>query len=293
MNKRFRFFIECSPRIDAALKPWYAFRRGLSAMRRDPHERCFANLTAFLAADPQITVAEFNGVFTVSARSDLFRRLVQYGQYEPQLVESCRALVDAGRDVIDVGANVGFYTVFFAKLIGGSQRVLAIEPTPNALRHLRMNLAANAIADKVEVFDGVALDVNGEIAMKYIENREEYSSVGVMDHPSIKGSILKTIPAQARTVDELVSRHALRPGFVKIDVEGMEHKVIAGMKAAMEVHRPVILCELSDPLLRKNGSNSAEVIALIRSRGYKVYDPLYPEHPAGTRAYGDIMCVPA
>ena len=292
MNKRLRFFIESSPRIGAALKPWYAFRRGLSAMRLDPHDRSFENLTTILVGDPQITVAEFNGIFTVSSRSDLFRRLVQYGQYEPQLVECCKNLTDAGRDVVDVGANVGFYTVFFAKLIGPSQRVLAVEPTPNALRHLRMNLAANAVADKVEVFDGVALDVNSEIEIKYIENREEYSSVGVMDHPSIKGSILKSIPAQARTVDELVNQHSLRPGFVKIDVEGMEHKVIEGMKITMAVHRPVILCELSNPLLKKNGSTSAEVIALIRGHGYKVHDPIFPEYSAGTRAYGDIICVP-
>ncbi len=256
MNTNLSFLLQTSPVFNAALKPWRCFRRGLRAMRSEQSEVYFKNLTSFLADDPRINVAEFNGVFTLSSRSDLFRRLVQYGQYEPELAACCKKLIDTKRDIIDVGANVGFYSVFFAKLLTESQRVLAIEPTPNALKHLKINLTDNKVTHKVVIFEGVALDTNCTIDMSYIENREEYSSVGVMDHPSIKDAPLKTISASAKTLDEMVDLYSLCPGFVKIDVEGMEHKVIEGMKKTMKAHRPIILAELSDPLLRKNGSSS-------------------------------------
>ena len=261
-------------------------------MRKDPSEVFFTNLTGSLADDPKIRVPEFSGIFTLPSRSDLFRRLIRYGQYEPQLVACCRKLIDPGRDIVDVGANIGFYSVLFAKLIDKRRRVLAIEPTVNALKHLRINLADNDVADKVQLFEGVALDVSGETEIHYIEEREEYSSVGVMEHPFIHGDQLKSIKVPARTIDELIRTHGLSPGFIKIDVEGMEHKVIEGMREVMKIHRPVILAELSDPLLRKNGSNSAAVIALIRSLGYEVKDPLFPQFYAGARPYGDILCIP-
>ena len=292
MMPNLRSFIQIWPGIGQVLTPWRCFRRGLRAMREDPSEIFFTNLTGALTDDPRIRVPEFNGIFTLPSRSDLFRRLIQYGQYEPQLVACCKKLIDPDRDVVDVGANIGFYSVFFAKLINKPQRVLAIEPTVNALKHLRMNLADNDVTDKVHLFEGVALDVNGETEIHYIEDREEYSSVGVMEHPIIHGAILKSLSVPARTIDELTRMHDLRPGFVKIDVEGMEHKVIEGMREVMKVHRPVILAELSNPLLKKNGSNSAAVIALIRSHGYEVQDPLFPQFSAGTRPYGDILCIP-
>lgn len=292
MNTNFHFLLQTSPTLNAALKPWRCFRRGLRAMRREQSEVYFKNLSSFLADDPRIKVSEFDGVFTLSSRSDLFRRLVQYGQYEPEMATCCKKLINPQRDIIDVGANVGFYSVFFAKMLGKSQRVLAIEPTPNALKHLKLNLNDNKIAHKVVIFEGVALDTNCLIDVKYIEDREEYSSVGVMNHPSIKGAALKTISTPAKTVDEMVDLHALHPGFVKIDVEGMEHKVFAGMKRTMQVHRPTILAELSDPLLKKNGSSSAQVIASIKCLGYRVDDAIFPQFPAGTRPFGDIICTP-
>jgi hypothetical protein len=64
------------------------------------------------------------------------------------------------------------------------------------------------------------------------------------------------------------------------------------MRQVLERNRPVILSELSDPLLRKNRSSSESVINFIKGYDYHVTDPLNQNLPPGKRAYGDIFCVP-
>ena len=115
---------------------------------------------------------------------------------------------------------------------------------------------------------------------------------GALVHPSVGGAAFETVEVAAQTIDSLVSTFALNPGFVKIDVEGMEHTVLAGMRSTMENFQPVILAECSEPLLRRNGSSAREIMREITRFGYLISDPLVPGAAPGTRAYGDILCIP-
>ncbi len=90
------------------------------------------NLKELLVEHPIIKVDEFQGNFFLDCRSDLFKRLVINKCYEPKLAQCCRDLIDKNRDAIDIGANVGFFTVLFAKELN-NRKVLAIEPTKQAL----------------------------------------------------------------------------------------------------------------------------------------------------------------
>jgi FkbM family methyltransferase len=206
-------------------------------------------------------------------------------------MEVCREYADPARDAIDVGANIGFYSVLLADHLR-DRRVLAIEPTPAALQRLRRNLSMNGCDEKVLVFAGAAGAVNGTVSISTVPGREEYSTAGTLAHPSVSGAVVKTLQIAAQTVDSLVVQHALDPGFIKIDVEGMEHVVIAGMRSTMEKFKPVILAELSDPLLKRNGSSARQVLQQISALGYSVSDPLFPSMSAGARSYGDVLCVP-
>ena len=120
------------PALAAVLRP------ALSAWKRaasDPAHQgqiIVDRLAESLVRDPVMHVAEFNGIFELDPRSDLFRRLVQFGKYEPELVNYCNYFAAPDRDVIDIGANIGFYSVLLAKTRKAT-RVLAIEPTPRAL----------------------------------------------------------------------------------------------------------------------------------------------------------------
>jgi FkbM family methyltransferase len=265
--------------------------RGPSYISRAVKNEVLKSLENVLCEDPVIRVDEFQGVFAIGGKSDLFKRIVAENRYEPELSKVCLSYLNPDRDAMDIGANVGFYTVLLAKTLK-DRKVLSVEPAPNAVARLKKNIELNGVQNKVIYFDGVVSDHLGEAEIKVVIGREEFSSMGEMIHPSVAESKYEKIKVSATTVDELVKENNLDPGFIKIDVEGMEHKVLNGMHEVLKNKRPVVMTELTDPLLKKNGSSSKEVIRFFESYGYEVTDPLSDELHPGEREFGDILCVP-
>jgi FkbM family methyltransferase len=279
------------PTLRGAILPAILLRRRWRKHMNSRVDRVFDRLAELLAEDPVVKVAEFEGTFALSPRGALFRFVAEQGDYEPVLARKCVELLDPHRDAVDVGANIGFYAVLFAKRLDG-RRVLAVEPTRNALARLRRNIALNAVESKTIVFEGVASNQSGWLEIKTVSGLEEFSSLGAMDHPSIAGAAFVTERVEARTLDELVADHGLDCGFVKVDVEGVEHTVFEGGRRTLAQQRPVVLSELSDYLLRKNGSSSLEVVRFFEALDYVVVDPLRPGEKPGRRQFGDILCLP-
>jgi len=279
------------PMLRTALAPAILLRRRLRYVDQTEINDVISNFARLMVEDPMLRVDEFQGQFAMSASSALFRRIIQNGEYEPVLTRHCLEMLNPDRDALDIGANIGFHSVLLAKNLKGG-KVLAVEPTRNALRRLRRNIDLNDVGERVSVFEGVASNAPGMLEIKTIEGREEYSSLGVMGHPSISGISFRTERVAASTVDDLVAMHQLDPGFMKIDVEGAEHLVFEGARTTLGKHRPVILSELSDDLLRQNGSSAADVVRFIEGFDYTVIDPLHPDTPPGYQSFGDILCTP-
>jgi len=284
-------FAENNQLIRVLFYPAIIVRRFGWNLRESIQDDILDNLFDILDDDPVIKVNEFHGKFIVGCRSDIFRQTVKNKAYEPKLAQCCLNYLNPDRDVIDIGANIGFYTVLFGKELVG-KKVLAIEPTPRALSLLYKNLLLNNIQDTTIVFEGVVSDQLGELDIHTITGKEEYSSLGAMEHPRISKGILTTLKVVSTTVDQLVKQHSLDPGFIKIDVEGMEHLVFAGMQDVLKEKRPVILSELSVPLLRKNGSSPEEVIKFIKQYDYDIVDPILDRMKPGRRKFGEILCLP-
>lgn len=181
--------------------------------------------------------------------------------------------------------------MLFGKRLEGKNRVLSVEPTPNAIARLRRNIELNEVCSVVIVYEGAVSDHSGTTGINLVLGKEEYSSLGQMMHLGPAGESCTTASVACTTVDQLTEKHSLDPGFVKIDVEGMEHAVLGGMQNVLKRNRPVILSELSDPLLRSNGSSAAEVIEFISEQGYHVFDPIDASRVPG-RGSGNILCLP-
>ena len=243
-----------------------------------------------LSSDPLVRVDEFKGTFNMGAQSDLFRRLAIYGEYEPKLVKSCLQHLNRNKDVIDIGANIGFYSVLFAQEI--NKRVLSVEPTQNALKRLRQNIKLNNVESKVEIFEGVVSDHNGTLKIKSVVGKEEYSTICNPVHESIGQQQILEEEVECITLDDLIEKYQLSPGFIKMDVEGAEMLVFKGAMKTLTKHRPIIISELTDELLRKNGSSAAEIIELIVSANYKVIDPLNTSNTFKNQKFGEVLCIP-
>lgn len=273
------------------LAPPVATRRALLNWQAHRLKEAGDRLASMICEDVVIDVPEFGGRFRCAPESHLFRRLILDGFYEPDLARIFQKYIDPDRDVIDVGANIGFYTVMSAQRLDKG-RVLAIEPAGGAHARLIDNIERNGVAGKVVLFKGLASDKAEEVAFNQINGMEEYSSIGTIIHTSAEGAKVSESTALACPIDELVTRYGLAPAAIKIDIEGAEAIALRGATETLRKFRPVVLSELSPRLLAGLGSSAQEVIEMFHALDYEVVDPKDPSGTPGTRPDGDILCLP-
>jgi FkbM family methyltransferase len=278
--------------VRGILWPGLALRRRWLSRRHRRRRALFESLVDRMAEDPVLELPEFRGRFAIGARSDLFRRCALDGEYEPAEARTCTELIDPSRDAIDVGANIGFFSVLLAKSLNPGRRLLSIEPTTGAMERLKSNIERNRVADRVVLFHGVVSNTDGEASIHVIDGKEEYASLGAIVHPSAKGLSVSRRPVPCSTLDSLVERFELDPGFVKIDVEGFEGAAFEGAKRTLRDHRPIVLSELDDALLGQNGSSAEAVLALFETAGYVAIDPASGEPLRSASHAGSVVFKP-
>jgi len=174
------------------------------------------------------------------------------GTYE--LPKQCAMLrfIRAGMVCYDVGANVGFYTLFFSHLAGIGGKVLAFEPYPRNVALLRRHIELNRCAN-VRVFDAAVGDCEGTTLF------EEAPSAS-MGRVSERG----TLAVQCRRLDQIVSEGLLPPDLIKIDVEGAESMVLAGAGEILQKHKPIIF------LATHGREQHRNCVAILKQHAYSV-----------------------
>jgi FkbM family methyltransferase len=201
------------------------------------YDHLFRNATGSITLD----IPDFEGRFTIDLKSNILREIVISGTYEPATAQFISRHVDPGRDAVDVGANVGLFTM--KMLAAGARRVLAVEPMPRTLQFLKQNILDNGRTLQVILHPGAAGEERGETEIHYIPGKEEYSSLYPLSHPAIKGMETRSLTVQAETLDSLIAASNLDPAIVKIDTEGSEHRVLSGARNMMNSSRPILIME--------------------------------------------------
>jgi FkbM family methyltransferase len=216
-----------------------------------------------------VEIKDLPGTYEIDFRSRILRRILISKDYEPEIVSIVKAYLEADKDAINVGANVGIFTILLADLINKDRKVLAVEPTPHAFGYLVNNLKRNNLYDKTILYNGVCSDSRGDFILNTIEGKEEFSSLGESYMNNMHGNLIQ-IKVEGETIDNLVDSVNLNPGIMLIDVEGAEMKVLKGAYSILKKHKPIVISELVDDFLMKQGSSSKEVIDFLKELGYNV-----------------------
>ena len=175
-------------------------------------------------------------------------------------------LIGPDDTVVDVGANVGFFSLLAAQSVGSSGKVLAFEPVPLALERLHVNLQLNS-AKNVAVYSIALSDATGY--------RDLYE--GPPDHVGISSirpiaRAQRTIKVQTTTLDDMLTRLEIESiKLVKIDVEGAEQLVIQGMRRCLVRDRPFVVVEITDSFLRDCGHSASSLCHLLLDAGYQMF----------------------
>jgi FkbM family methyltransferase len=140
--------------------------------------------------------------------------------------------VKPGMTVYDIGAQAGFYTLFFSRLVG---RVYAFEPFAVNLRYLVAHITMNRLSN-VKVVQVALADKAGLAGFTVDRGKSQNALVGPGESPLVVATM---------SLDELVEEHGFPPpDLVKLDVEGAEASVLEGARLTLERHRPVVFVAL-------------------------------------------------
>jgi len=210
-------------------------------------------------------------------------------RFDPVEFDLLDAYLRPGDWVIDAGANVGLYSLWMAALVGRDGRVEAFEAAPYAASRLRENIELNDLQGLVNVHEAAVSDLEGIVDF-YVDLDVSNS----LAPPGIGGTG-RTVSVNAVTLDRALSH---RPyALAKFDVEGAEVAALRGWQEHLESGGPpLMLLEVLEGQLRKQGSSAEAVVDLLRSVGYELhrYIPLsrtLEPIAHGARLSGNVVAV--
>ena len=195
--------------------------------------------------------------------ADYLQTLIYYlGTFEPYCLPFVRGCANAGGTIVDVGANIGFYTIESALVVGPAGRMISIEAAKPHVAALRHNIDLNAL-NNVSLIDIAVGDRTGKATLALpLEANLGSFTVGQVNSN-------ETYHVEVRRLDDVLADlnvHSL--DLIKMDIEGSEFRALSGAEETLKRFRPAILIELNEVALGRCGASSSQVKVLLGQAGY-------------------------
>jgi FkbM family methyltransferase len=222
--------------------------------------------------------------------------LYRYKFFERGLTQIMLKLLEPGMVFFDVGSHFGYYSLLASMLVGESGAVHAFEPTPSTFEVLQRNTAGKP---NVRV-NNLALWSRTE-SLEFRDYGTTYSAFNSIQAGGIEDKMREGVPGvrctvQATSVDEYVRATGATPNLLKLDAEGAELNILAGMAETIRRARPILTVEVGDDL-EPNGSRSRQLLEAVISHGYRPFEArngvIVPHELLPRYRYENILLVPA
>jgi FkbM family methyltransferase len=219
-------------------------------------------LSALCPPSGRIRIALFGYEFWCDLSESIQRNIFLFG-YDHEAERFIRNKLQVGDTFLDVGANVGFYSLLAASIVGPRGRVIAIEPNPKTFLRLKETIEANAITNVLAL--NLALGRERGRLNLFIDPDSGNDTATMVTHDGRTSVKVEVYP-----LDEIATAHQIdRIDYLKIDVDGFEPDVFAGAKRLLSEGKiKFIQAEFCDYWLRRNSSSPEMLHQLIRSAGF-------------------------
>lgn len=212
-----------------------------------------------------------NGVKLFFDPNGSWQRKMINGSYDSFLFDTLKTMKLESKVIYDIGAHIGYHSIYFSKLVGKNGKVFAFEPHPKNIERFKLILEKNAF-DNISVYDLAVSDIIGEEEFNLNEDIESGRSSGnfirradtfwnrdVYKEKGFKKTSVKTLP-----IDSFKNNLGINdlPDIIKIDVEGAEYLVLLGAKKTLMEKRPALFIEIHSMI------NMFNVVSLLFSLSY-------------------------
>ncbi len=170
--------------------------------------------------------------------------------------------IKKGMTVLDLGANMGFYTLLFAELVGGKGKVFAFEPEPNNFSTLEKNVRLNEYKN-VELVKKAVSDKAGETKLHLSKSMGRHR----IDVPNDAG---RSVTIKTVILDDFLKGQKI--DLIKMDIEGAEYMALKGMKDLLQRNKNIkIVTEFMPQALSVFGVKPEEYLRFLMSHGFILY----------------------
>ncbi|MFD8332048.1 FkbM family methyltransferase [Streptomyces solisilvae] len=256
--------------------PWSAGKRALvenhlnAALRDRPLHR--------------LARTRFGATFAVDTQDLIQRYLYLFGVWEPHMTRWLQRRLKPGDVFVDVGANIGYYSVLASRLVGGSGKVVAVEASPTFLRLLQRHARRNGCANIRTV--NAAVSDREELLTFILASSRNMGANSVVPYD---GPAESTFEIAARPLPDLLTEDEIaRARVIKVDVEGAEGGVVHGLVPLLDSLRPdaELTVEVTPQRMAELGDSVEELLAALTGHGFHVYR-LTNDYAAGS--YPDAL----
>ena len=201
------------------------------------------------------------------------RDLLKDDNREYLSIKTMQQELGSGDIVVDIGANIGYYALLEARLVGDKGKVYAVEPVAHNLELLKKNIGLNNYKN-MEVFQ-FAIGNENKTASMYISNKSNWSSM--IKSELISGTIIEEKSVGMITLDKFLENKPW-PDLIRMDVEGYEVEIIEGMTKFLKSNKPLkIFMEIHDS---RNGKRE-EMLNILKKFGFQIkiamHNPITPQ----------------
>ena len=184
----------------------------------------------------------------------------EHGSWEGHLVNLYYSLLKRDNVVIDIGANIGYHSVHFGKIVGSNGKVFSFEPQKLIYDILSANILKNGLSNIISQHN---FGLSSKEGLLYLSNIKDVSyNNGMINFGGVKLSNDSTggVKVRVKTLDEIFTGNV---DFIKVDIEGMESDVIQGADATIKKSLPIIFIEIT--------KNHDELYSYFKENGYIIY----------------------
>lgn len=193
-------------------------------------------------------------------------RLSIKGIYEPFETELLKNQIGSGNTVLDIGANIGYYTLIFAKSVGSEGRVFAFEPDPTNFNLLKQNIALNG-------YQNVTLEqkavYSANRTMELFLNEDNQS-----DHRIYQTKIHQPcVVVDAVSLDNYFRNGQTVIDLIKMDIQGAEMAALQGMARLLKNNRDIrLVMEFLPTALSRFGTDPKELLTFLSGMGFNFFN---------------------
>jgi FkbM family methyltransferase len=187
------------------------------------------------------------------------RRIREEGVWEPYETSLLLGLLRPGAVFVDVGANVGYFSILAASVVGAEGAVFAFEPDPDNFRLLQANALLNGLEQRITTVQAALSDEAGAgqlfLSTDNLGDHQVYATDEQRD----------SLPITLCRGSEYLAGRTQRIDVLKVDTQGSEFQVIAGLMPMLleQARKPRILIELTPHALRQAGASGRALIELL------------------------------